>query len=240
MSDDVLKDIFGETEETQPEVVETPEQEAPAPEVEQPEVETKGEEEAEPPAAKTEDEQRHVPFEALRDERTKRQAMERELGEMRRWRQQLEAQARQARLQSIEDPDERLQYVQQDGAQAVLYTKANLSRMYAEKQHGAEVVAAAVEFFNDPKHAPISHQLMQTDDPFGAAVEYYSAQKALTEIGPDPKAYESRLREQIKAELLAELNPTKPKAPPRSMANAPAAGGDSNPVGSGFDALFGE
>lgn len=231
MSEDV-SDIFGKAEDEQPEITE---QEAPA----QPEPEPKGEEQAEPPAAKAEDEPRNVPYEALRDERTKRQALERENAEMRQWRAQIEEQQRQQRLASITDPDERLQAVQQEAVQFAVASRLNLSREYAERQHGAEFVREVTEFFNDPRHAPMSHQFLKTSDPFGAAVDYYNAAKALREIGPDPKAYESRLRDQIKAELMAELSPTKPKAPPRSMASAPAAGGDSNPIGSGFDALFG-
>ncbi|MDQ7262698.1 hypothetical protein NM680_12940 [Paracoccus sp. PS-1] len=246
MSDDVLN-IFGETDNEQPEVAEAPEQEAPAPENAQPEGETAenpaestGENEAEPPAAKTEEEQRHVPYEALRDERTKRQALERQLQEMQQWRAQQEAQARQAQLQAIEDPDERIQAVQQEAVHAVISTRLQMSKLAAERQYGADFVQEVTDFFNDPQHAPMSHQFLRTADPFGAAVEYYNAAKALREIGPDPKAYEQKLREQIKAEVMAELSPTKPKTPPRSMASAPAAGGDSNPIGSGFDALFGE
>lgn len=239
MSDDVLN-IFGKTDEEQPEVAETPEQAAPAPEVEQPEgeqaeqpAESKGEEQAEPPAAKPEEDQRHVPYEALRDERQKRQAAERRLAE-------IEAAQSRARIEAIEDPGERAEAVQQQLVQAAVAHKVQLSRQYAERQYGAEFVQEVENFFNDPQHAPMSHQFLRTADPFGAAVEYFNAAKTLREIGPDPKAYETRLREQIRAEMLAELNPTKPKAPPRSMASAPAAGGESNPIGSGFDALFGQ
>lgn len=236
MSDDVLN-IFDDKD--QPEA-EAPEQEAPA-QAEAPAepAETKGDTDAAPPAATVEDEARQVPYEALRDERTKRQAMERELAEMRQWRTQQEARQRQAQFDAIEDPNERMQMVQAEAAQFAAATKLQMSRQFAERQHGAEYVQEVVDFFNDPQHAPMSHHFMRTDDPFGAAVEYFNANKALKEIGPDPKAYEQKLREQIRAEMLAELNPAKPKAPPASMARSPAAGGDSNPVGSGFDALFG-
>ncbi|UFS65327.1 hypothetical protein LO749_01820 [Paracoccus denitrificans] len=239
MSDDVLN-IFGETDDEQPEVAETPEQEDPAPENAQPEgekaenpAESTGENEAEPPAAKTEEEQRNVPYEALRDERTKRQALERRIAEM-------EAAQRRAHIEAIEDPGERAQAEQQQLVAAAVAHKMHLSRQYAERQYGEAFVQEVVDFFEDPQHAPMSHQFMRAADPFGAAVEYYNAAKALREIGPDPNSYREKLREELKAELMAELSPTKPKAPPRSMASAPAAGGDSNPIGSGFDALFGE
>ena len=238
MSDDV-DDIFDEKEPAQPEVAETPAAEPNPAEAAQPEAEPKGDEPDAPPASKAEDGDRNVPYGALKDERTKRQALERELQEMREWRQRLEAQQREARLQQIEDPDERLSYARQLSQQEIAQTRLQLSRQYAERVHGAETVNAVVEFFNDPVHAPMSHQFAKSPDPFGAAVEYYNAQQALREIGPDPKSYREKLRDELRAELLAELNPAKPKAPPRSMASAPAAGGKANPIGSGFDALFG-
>lgn len=238
MSDNV-DDIFDEKEPGQPEVAETPAPELKPEQVKQPEAEPKGEDEGAPPAPKGEDAERNVPYGALKDERTKRQTLERELQSMREWRQQMEARDRQARLQQIEDPDERLSYVQQLSQHELSQTKIQLSRQYAERQFGPEVVNQVVEFFNDPAHAPMSHQFAKSADPFGAAVEYYNAQQALREIGPDPKSYRDKLRDELRAELMAELNPTKPKAPPRSMASAPAAGGNANPIGSGFDALFG-
>lgn len=241
MSDDEVQDIFGEMAEDQPEVAETPAADEPAPEVAQPEGETeaKGENEAAPPAAKQEDEPRHVPYEALRDERTKRQALERRLAEQDAWRQQVEAQVRNARLNAIEDPNERMQAAMAEAQRFAVANKLSLSRQYAERIHGADLVNEVVEFFNDPQHAPMSHRFMATEDPFGAAVEYYRAQKLLAEVGADPDAYRQKLEGEIRAKLLAELNPAKPTQPPPSMAAAPASGRNANPVGSGFDALFG-
>lgn len=244
MSDDV-DNLFDEKE--QPEVAEKPEKEAPDPVAEQPEgepepeqaEEAKGEDKGEPPSPTEDESERNVPYGALKDERTKRQALERELADIRKWRQDIETRAREARLAQIEDPDERVQAYQQQWQQTAVAQKLDMSRRYAERVYGSDTVNEVVEFFNDPQHAPMSHQFLQTDDPFGSAVEYYNAQKALSEIGPDPKAYEARLREQIKSELMAEISPAKPKAPPRSMAAAPSAGGNSNPPGSGFDAMFG-
>ena len=239
MSADVNDELFPEDEQAE---AETPEQEQPEDEqAEQAEAEegdeVKGEDEGAPPAPVKEDGDR-VPVGALKDERSKRQALERELAEIRQWRQQLEAQARERQLQSIEDPDERFQAASQQWRQSATAQKLELSRRYAERQHGAELVNEVVEYFNDPARAPMSHQFLQAEDPFGAAVDYYNAQKALSEIGPDPKSYRERLREELRAELMAEISPAKPKTPPPSMAAAPSSGGKSPPIGTGFDALF--
>lgn len=232
MTDDVLN-IFDEKDPAEP--ISAPAEPPPA----DPPAEPTGEPEAAPPVAEPKGEARHVPYEALRDERAKRQAADRELAELRQWRAHQEAQQRQAQIQSIEDPDERLAAVQMDGQQALISARLGMSRQFAERQHGQDFVREVIEFFNDPQYAPMSHQFLRTEDPFGAAVEYFNAAKALREIGPDPKAYEGKLREQIRAELLAEINSTKPTAPPPSMASSPTSGGSNNPVGSGFDALFG-
>lgn len=239
MSEDVNDELFPEDEPEAPEV-EQPEQpeteEATAADPEEG-AEVKGEDKGAPPAPEKED-ANHVPVGALKDERAKRQAAERERDELRRWRQGIEAQANEHRLSQIEDPDERLQAHQQQWQQNVASQRLELSRRYAERQHGAEFVNEVVEFFNDPAHMAMSHQFMRSDDPFGAAVDYYNAQKALAEIGSDPGSYKDRLREELRAEIMAELSPAKPKAPPPSMAAAPASGGKTPPIGTGFDALF--
>lgn len=227
MSDDVLN-IFDQEEPAEP--INAPAHLPPA----DPPAETTGEIAA-PPAAEPKDEARHVPYEALKDERTKRQALERELEESRRWRAQQEAQQRQAQIQAIQDPDQRIQAVQQEWQRAMIQDRLDSSYMRAEKQHGGELVREVVEFFNDPQHTPMSHQFLRSPDPFEAAVDYFKRAKALEEIGPDPDAYKARLR----AEIAAELSPAKPTAPPPSMASSPSSGGSNNPVGSGFDALFG-
>lgn len=240
MSGDVTDELFPEPEE-QPETeeqAEQPEPEAEA-EAEQPETDGEGEQEGEPPAPEKEPDN-HVPVSALKDERAKRQALQQQLDEMKRWRSEIEARANEHRLSQIEDPDQRMQAYQQQWQQSAATQKLEMSRRYAERQHGAEFVGKVVEFFNDPAHMAMSHQFLQSDDPFGTAVEYYNAQQALAEIGTDPSSYKERLREELRAELMAELSPTKPKTPPPSMASAPSSGGNHPPVKSGFDSLFDE
>ena len=230
MSDDVLN-IFDQKDPEEPkaEVAET------APPADEVPAEPKGDDPAAPPAAEPKDDARHVPYEALKDERTKRQNLERELEDFRRREADRAVQHRRAQIEAIEDPDQRVHAVQQEMQRAMIQDRIDSSQYRAEKQHGAEYVKEVVAFFNDPQHSPMTHQFLRTPDPFEAAVEYYKRAKAYDEIGSDPEAYKARIR----AELAAELSPAKPTAPPPSMAGAPASGGKSNPVGSGFDALFG-
>ena len=229
MEDDVLN-IFDQKEPAEP-------INAPAdPPLADPPAEPKGDEPAAPPAAETKDEARHVPYEALKDERTKRQNLEREIEDFRRREADRAAQQRLAQIESIEDPDQRIQAAQQEWQMAMIQDRLNASQYHAEKQHGADYVREVVNFFNDPQHSAMTHQFLRTPDPFEAAVDYYKRAKAFDEIGNDPEAYKARVR----AELASELSPAKLTAPPPSVAGAPASGGKSNPVGSGFDELFGE
>lgn len=194
-----------------------------------------GDDNAAPPVAEPKDDARHVPYEALKDERTKRQAAEREIQEMRRWRADMEARARQAQIANIPDPDQRLEAERQQMRQAMISERVETSRQRAVRQHGDDFVAQVVELFNDPKHAPMSHQFLSDPEPFEMAVDYYRRVKAFEEIGNDPDAYKARIR----AELAAEISSAKPTPPPPSMAGATAQGRNSDAVVSGFDALFG-
>lgn len=198
-----------------------------------------GEEEAAPPAAEEKEEARHVPYEALKDERTKRQNLEREIEEMRRWRTDMEARARKAQIEAIEDPDQRIAAERQQWQEAMISERRESSRARAVRQHGEDYVQQVTELFNDPRHAPMSHQFLADPDPFDAAIDYYKRVKALEEIGDDPEAYKKRIREELAAEAAASLSSAKPAAPPPSMAAAPAQGRNNDPVLSGYDAEFG-
>lgn len=240
--DDEHEDDAAEIEavEAETEASEAPEAQADEAEAQS---ESKGESEAAPPAASEEKQSDHIPLTALLDEREKRQQAQRELEELRRWKAQQEAQRQQQRPDFFENPEAVLQQERQQFQQALVAEKLKQSRFLAEREFGAETVQAAFELFNDPKHAPKSHELLNEPSPFHAAVEYYKQQKTLQEIGSDPEAWrkqqEEALRAQIRAELEAELAQKKPAAPPRSLASAPSAGGETPSAGSAFDELFG-
>lgn len=199
--------------------------------------EPKGEPElAAPPAAPPED-AKSIPLTALLDEREKRQRVERERDEMARIVQSMQAaQKPEARPDFYADPDAAIAEVEARASRAAIATKLETSRFLAEREFGADEVKAAYAFFDENPH--LSHQLLQNPSPYHEAVNVYRRHRAVQEIGGDPEAFKTRMREQLRAELLAELTTTTPKAPPPSMAASPGAGtGKAAPV-SGFDALF--
>jgi hypothetical protein len=196
------------------------------------------------PPAEPAEKQHVAPLTALLDEREKRQAAEREVQELRNWRQQQEAAQRAAQVQAPDprqDPDGALDYQRQVFQAQLTNTRLQTSRFLAEKDFGAEVVNEAFAFFD--KNPALSHQFVDHPSPFHAAVEFYKRQKVAEEVGADPAAYRSRLETEIRAQLMAEMQqPAQPKPRlPGSLAAAPAAGvaGEPTSKGTAFDAAFG-
>ena len=244
MDADKLSFLDDEPETTDAEAPEQPPEdvkaeEAPEATEEPAEVEGKGEteKEAAPPAASDEKTHGNVPLAALLDEREKRQKLEREAEELRRWRQQYEAQqTQQQRPDFFDNPEAALSQVQQQFQAQLVGEKLKQSRFLAEREYGAELVQEAYAYFD--ANPAQSHALLGEPSPFHAAVEHYRKAKLADEIGNDPEAYKARLRAELEAEI-AQKAPQKPAAPPRSLASAPGAGGETMTPGSAFDQLFG-
>lgn len=201
----------------------------------QPEPESKGEPEpAATPAAQPE-EPKHIPLTALLDEREKRQKAEKERDDMARAMQAFRA-AQQPQPDIATDPQAVLAQLEARVRQETIVQKVQTSRFLAEKEYGADLVKEAHAFFDENPH--LSQALLNHPSPYHEAIAVYKRHKALQEIGPDPDAYEAKLREKLLAELQANLTPQPPKAPPPSMAASPATGGGKPPPTSGFSALF--
>ena len=223
---DPLENLFDETLAPEAEAP-APVEAQPAPQDHAPEAVSTGEP-ATPPVA-TDDSAQRIPITALLDEREKRQAAERRAQEIERRLAEFEAQRQQQPAPDFfENPEAAFQRQQQMFQSELLRTKVQLSAEWARKQHGEETVQRVVEFFNDPRHAPKSHEFIMAPDPFGAALAYYNQQQLLSEIGTDPNAYKERLRQQLLAELQSQqAQPApvqaKPTPPPRSIASQPGA-----------------
>lgn len=87
-----------------------------------------------------------------------------------------------------------------------------LARELAEVRYQPETVKAAEEAFNraaamgqiDPD---IHRKINSSPNPFAAAVQWHQQASAMAEMGSDPAAYKAKLRDELKAEIMAELNP---------------------------------
>lgn len=218
-------------EETQPEAPEPVQEVAPEPEP----PEATGEPPAEPPAAQ-EDSNRPVPITALLDEREKRQEAQRKAEEAERRAKDLEQ-----RLAAMQQPQPTVDF--KDNPQAViehrlLNERLNTSEIVAAQAHGQDVVEAAKQAFVEAarKDPLLLQQAHRQTHPYDFVVKWHKQQSLLSQIGNDPDAW---INAQVEARLQERLaQPPAPKAPPPSMARAPAAGGESIKPGNAFDALF--
>jgi hypothetical protein len=205
--------------------------------------EGKGEEPAASPAASSEPQPGPVPLVALLEERERRQRAEREAEELRRWRQEMEARQQQpAPPDPLDDPQGAMAYQQRLMQAQLQHTTLKQSRFFAEREFGKEAVEEALAYFD--QNPQESHRFMAEPSPFHAAVEHVKRQKLVAEIGADPEAWRKQqaeaLRAEIRAELEAELSRKgKPAAPPRSLASAPSAGGNSEATPDPFEEMFG-
>lgn len=186
-----------------------------------------------------------VPIQALLDERDRRQKYEREAAELREKLAAFEAAKNSPPPDLYADPEARLQFERSTYEQMVVNAKLDQSRWLAERDFGKPLVDEAFEYFN--KFPALSHQFKNEPSPFHAAVEFYKRQKVADEVGPDPEAYKKRLRDELEAQIRAELangqqpSPTQPARLPGSLAAAPAAGKTTEAPsrGNAFDAAFG-
>jgi hypothetical protein len=72
------------------------------------------------------------------------------------------------------------------------------------------LVGEAEKAFNDAANAGrLSREFIQqvnsSENPWVAAVEWHQQQTVMAEIGSDPAAYKQKLRDELKAELMAEF-----------------------------------
>lgn len=254
MSDDKLE-FLDEKEPEAPEQEEAQASEEAEPEkVEaEPAKEPEAKEEPEPTGEETtppveEPKTRDVPITAMLDEREKRQKAERDAEEARKM-----AEAANARLQELmrdmrkdeakapdffEDPDQRMQFETKRIYQDTQSRLLQQSKFLAEREYGPDVVEKAIAFYDE--NPQLSHQFLDHPSPFHAAVDFYKKQAFLNEVS-DPETWREQERAKIREEVMAEIKtPSKPKAPPASLANAPAAGNDAITPGNAFDGVFGE
>ena len=88
-----------------------------------------------------------------------------------------------------------------------------MARQVADIQFQPETVEKAVNAFDnatktgsiDPE---IHRRIMASPNPYAAAVQWHQHTSTMSEIGSDPAAYKAKLAEEIRAQVMAELNPS--------------------------------
>lgn len=245
-------DFLDEKDESEDATVEVEAQAEPEA-IEEPEAPEGEKAEGEPPSPEFKT-SRDIPITALLDEREKRQKAEREAEELRRWRAEMERQKEQPKAPDFyEDPEARMAYENQNIQTLLWNERLNMSEALSRDKHGdAAVDEARDAFMRAAQQNPsLQMELRAQANPYGFVVNWYKRQSVMSEIGNDPDGWKAKqvetikaeLAEQIRAEVMAELQgatPAQKPRPPASLSGQPAAGrGEPMSRGSAFDAAFG-
>lgn len=207
---------------------------------------------------------RFVPLGELQTEREKRQEAQKGREDEARLRQQAEDNARRyeaelsdmrRRIQAqqtpppeppdpIMDPEGAYSHLQQQMAHQLLNQSLNISERMARRQHGNEAVNAAFQAANQ---AGMASAFLKSPDPYDDLVTWHKRATAMHRIG-DPDAYEKRVRDEVRQQVLEELKAGKgqgspgPQRFPGSLADATQSGpsgrapvSDESILGSLFD-----
>lgn len=160
---------------------------------------------AQPVAQQPQEDAHRVPLRELLDERDKRQALQRQIEELRRQVQPKEApKAPEFWEQPEGNIDHRVQQAVQPLVQELIMQREQTSRALAAMKHGEDKVNEAFEDMKariqaGDQSAQFDYQrVMAQPNQYDALVQLHQQRKALSEIGNDPNAY----REKLLAEAL--------------------------------------
>lgn len=209
-----MEDVFNDQvlgQQAQEEPAETPAQEAPAPET-QSTAEPTGQPEGGATAAH--EDGKHVPLAALEAERKGRQDWKEKAlryeGELKAMRERQQPQGEQQQGQWSNDPLERMQ-------QLMISERFNNSEQLVRMQFkDAGDVDDMVNLFSAAaeKNPALIAQMHNQRHPWLFAYEEGKRLKLAQEMGSDPEAYRKKLRDEIEAQVRAELGGAAPQSNP--------------------------
>lgn len=241
-----LDEVFDNLNEAPAEVVEQQEVIAEPQELETaPVIEAPAEE------APQEREDKSVPLATFLDMRDKQKDAERRAADYER--QLSEARASQQPQQipdAFDDPQGFARYQQQHVAEAVTAQKFEMSDLIARQSHGDETVETATAWAMEKAKAnPVfAAEYMKERHPIDWIVRQHKRDSLMQQVGEDPDEFVRRRAVELgltasppPAVVAPQPTVTAPKAPPRSLVNAPSHGGVSEvPVGrlAGMDTVF--
>lgn len=200
------------------------------------------------PEKRTDD---HVPLAKYLDQRD-------ELKELRRWKQEQEARAQQPRQPAPDlydmKPEEVAAYVEQIAEQKAMANRFEMSDVIAKREYGAETVQTATEWAMERAKADpaFAAAYMREAHPIDFIVRQHRRDGIVSKLPEDVSSLDELIEREIAKRASAapqvamgapvsQQSATTPKAPPKSLVNAPAHGGVSEvPTGklAGLDAVF--
>lgn len=222
--------------------IEAPETEEEVPVIEQAQEDTVAEQVAEPDgeaAEQVETDPKQVPLAALKEEREKRQALERKFAELEsrvgQPQQQVQQHQRQQAPDPYEDPEGYNAYVQNTVAQTEWKMRAEMSGRFAEDKYGKDTVEAAVSWAQaeGAKDPTLGQRVQMQSSPVEFVVQEYKRSQTLQAL--EGKSLEDYLQEQAVAKgwivsqadgaVVPSIQKPSSPTPPKSLSRAPGNGG---------------
>lgn len=176
----------------------------------------------------------YVPLAALLDERDRKKQLERELEQ---YRQQQQA-SQPEPIDPWSDLEGALAQRDQQYQTMLFQQKAQMSRRFAEMQHGKEEVETAIEWARAQCDADpaFNQKVFVSDDPVGLAVEAYRREQIASAMTMDDfKAFQAWKQAQSNPQpVAAAIPPVAQEAPavpppPKSLVTAQSAGSPAAP-----------
>lgn len=198
-------------------------------------------------------EEKSVPLATFLDMRDKQKEADRRAADAER--QLAEARASQQQRPPVpdafDDPQGFAAYQQQQVAEAVMGQKFEMSDLMARESHGVEVVESAISWAMTKAQAnpAWAEEYKRERHPIDWIVRQHKRDSLMQQVGEDPDEFVRRRAAEMgliaaptpSITAVAQPTVTAPKAPPRSLVNAPSHGGVSEtPVGklAGMDTVF--
>lgn len=191
----------------------------------------------ETPARETEKED--WTFAAYRDEKRKRQELEKRLEELEKPKEEVKA------PDVLNDPDGFQQYQSQQLDQKVNNVKAEMSQFYAEKEFGKEKVQTAFNKFSEmvKDNPALYQQALSAVSPYHEIVELVDKAEKFEQM-QDIESYEAKLRAEIEQKIRAEFQAQESqksakKSVTPSLNSLTQAEGNSTEVSQSLGDIFG-
>jgi hypothetical protein len=210
---------------TSEEIVETPVEAEPVAQAE-PEAATEADTTPQGEPEPSDEEPKGWQYAAYKDEKTKRQELEKSNSDMQA--QMAEIQRQNAEYQKMVDQQRALQQQRQDPqghevqrlvsqqvGQVEAQSRLRTSRMLASQVHGADKVQAAEQAFHGLRATnPVEYETLVArfgvhEDPIGQVMNWHKRHDMLTKMGDDPQAF---IDAQVKAKLAELQNIPEPQS----------------------------
>jgi hypothetical protein len=127
-------------------------------------------------------------------------------------------------IDPVEDPQGFVHAITHQIEQRFLNQSLNDSERRARESHGSETVDAA---FEAARQSGFAQAFIHKPDAYGEMVKWHKAQQLASQIGSDPATYAATLKEQIRAQVLAELKQGTP--PPSNLPPSLSTATRANP-----------